>query len=110
MISSCYNIGQIIRLSESDTTFGGVVGCVESGTYYPWQYVSIAWCYYNKETSGSVVIKAIGDGNGYQCYGLTTTEMQGAQNENYMYLSSTYWNFASGQYPTLKYVAKPAQN
>ena len=105
VISSCYSTGAIIRSSGSETSFGGVFGYVAKS-----QYVSVSWCYYNKETSGSVVTKAIGVGTGYQCYGLTTTEMQGAQNENYMYLSSTYWNFASGQYPTLKYVAKPAQN
>ena len=104
IISSCYSTGAIIRSSGSSTYFGGVVGYVTS------QNVSISWCYYNEETSGSVVTKAIGFGNGYQCYVLTTTEMQGAQNENWMYLSSTYWNFADGQYPTLKYVAKPAQN
>ena len=110
IISSCFSAGEIIRSSGSETSFGGVVGYIENRSSYPAQYVSISWCYYNKETSGNVVTKAIGSGTGYQCYGLTTTEMQGAQNENWMYLSSTYWNFASGQYPTLKYVAKPAQN
>ena len=105
VISSCYSTGAVIRSSGSEASFGGVFGYVPNS-----RYVSISWCYYNEETSGSVVTSAIGRGNGYQCYGLTTTEMQGAQNENYMYLSSTYWNFASGQYPTLKYVAKPAQN
>ena len=107
VISGCYSTGAIIRSSGSETSFGGVVGYIYNDPYNnPSQYVSISWCYYNKETSGSVVTKAIGEGTGYQCYGLTTTEMQGAQNENWMYLSSTYWNFASGQYPTLKYVVK----
>ncbi len=105
VISGCYSTGEIIRSSGSETSFGGVFGYVQNS-----RYVSISWCYYNKETSGSVVTKAIGFGTGYQVYGLTTAQMQGAQNENYMYLSSTWWNFASGQYPTLKYVAKPAQN
>ena len=99
-ISSCFNIGEI---SGERYNICGVIG------YNPYheQYVSIAWCYYNTETSG--VTRAISNGNGYQCYGLTTSQMQGLQSDNYMYLSSTYWNFADGQYPTLKYVAKPAQ-
>ena len=108
VISGCYSTGAIIRSSGSETSFGGVVGYIENSSSCPAQYVSVSWCYYNEETSGSVVTKAIGRGNGYQCYGLTTTEMQGAQNENYMYLSSSFWNFSSGSYPTLKYVAKPA--
>ena len=110
VISSCFSTGAIIRSSGSNTTFGGVIGYIYNNTSSPSRYVSISWSYYNTDTVGSVVTKAIGSGTGYQCYGLTTTEMQGAQNENWMYLSSTYWNFASGQYPTLKYVAKPAQN
>ena len=109
VISSCFSTGAIIRTSGSSTAFGGVVGYIENFTYTPSQYVSISWCYYNTETVGSVVTKAIGYGTGYQCYGLTTAQMQGDKNQNYMYLSDTVWNFASGEYPTLKYVAT-AQN
>ncbi len=105
VISSCFNTGRIIRSSGSNTAFGGVVGYISNGTSNPSRYVSISWCYYNTETVGSVVTKAIGYGNGYQCYGLTTAQMQGDKNQNYMYLSDTIWNFASGEYPTLKYVA-----
>ena len=107
VISSCFSTGAITRTSGRNTTFGGVVGYIENSTSYPSQYVSISWCYYNTETVGSVVTKAIGQGNGYQCYGLTTAQMQGDKNQNYMYLSDTIWNFASGEYPTLKYVAQP---
>ena len=101
-ISSCYSTGKISRSSGSNTYFGGVFGYVQNS-----RYVSISWCYYNKETSGSVVTKAIGFGTGYQVYGLTTAQMQGDKNQNYMYLSDTFWNFASGSYPTLKYVVQP---
>ena len=106
VISSCFSTGAVTRTSGSSTYFGGVVGYIENRTSYPSQYVSISWCYYNTETVGSVVTKAIGRGTGYQVYGLTTAQMQGDKNQNYMYLSDTIWNFASGQYPTLKYVAK----
>ena len=106
VISSCFSTGAVTRTSGSSTYFGGVVGYIENNTSYPFRYVSISWCYYNTETVGSVVTKAIGRGNGYQVYGLTTAQMQGDKNQNYMYLSDTVWNFASGEYPTLKYVAK----
>ena len=109
VISSCFSTGAVTRTSGSSTYFGGVVGYIYNSTSSPSRYVSISWCYYNTETVGSVVTKAIGQGNGYQCYGLTTAQMQGDKNQNYMYLSDTVWNFASGQYPTLKYVAT-AQN
>ena len=109
VISSCFSTGAVTRTSGSSTYFGGVVGDIYNNTSYPSQYVSISWCYYNTETVGGVVTKAIGSGNGYQCYGLTTAQMQGDKNQNYMYLSDTVWNFASGSYPTLKYVAT-AQN
>ena len=108
-ISSCYTTEEIIRSSGSYAYFGGVVGYIENNTTYPSQHVSISWCYYNIETIGSIVMDAIGSGNGYQVYGLTTAQMQGLQSNNYMYLSSTVWNFAEGEYPTLKYVAT-AQN
>ena len=106
-ISSCFSTGAVTSTSGSSTSFGGVVGYIKNSTNYPSQYVSISWCYYNTETVGSVVTEAIGEGNGYQCYGLTAAQMQGDKNQNYMYLSDTVWNFASGQYPTLKYVAQP---
>ena len=109
LISSCFSTGAITRTSGSSTDIGGVVGYIENSTSRPSQYVSISWCYYNTETVGSVVTKAIGRGTGYQVYGLTTAQMQGDKNQNYMYLSDTIWNFASGSYPTLKYVAQ-AQN
>ena len=109
LISSCFSTGAVTRTSGSSTYFGGVVGYIYNDTFNPSRYVSISWCYYNTETVGSVVTKAIGRGNGYQCYGLTTAQMQGDKNQNYMYLSDTIWNFASGSYPTLKYVAT-AQN
>ena len=108
VISSCFSTGAVSLTSGSSSYIGGVVGYIES-TFYPSQYVSISWCYYNTETAGGVVTKAIGEGSGYQCYGLTTAQMQGDKNQNYMYLSDTVWNFASGEYPTLKYVAT-AQN
>ena len=106
VISSCFSIGAVTRTSGSSTYFGGVVGYIDNSTSYPSRYVSISWCYYNTETVGSVVTKAIGYGNGYQVYGLTTAQMQGDKNQNYMYLSDTFWNFASGEYPTLKYVGE----
>ena len=109
VISSCFSTGAVTRTSVSSTNIGGVVGYIENSTSRPSQYVSISWCYYNTETVGSVVTKAIGRGTGYQVYGLTTAQMQGDKNQNYMYLSDTVWNFASGSYPTLKYVAQ-AQN
>ena len=111
LISSCFSTGAVTRTSGSSTYFGGVVGYISNNTYTntPSRYVSISWCYYNTETVGSVVTKAIGRGTGYQVYGLTTAQMQGDKNQNYMYLSDTIWNFASGEYPTLKYVAT-AQN
>ena len=106
-ISCCYNIGTVNSLDEVLTNhIGGIVGCIVNTNNYPVQYVSISWCYYNAQTVGSVAIGAFGQGKGYQCYGLTTEEMQGAQNENYMYLSSSFWNFAEGQYPTLKYMTQ----
>ena len=104
LISSCFSTGAVTRTSGSSTYFGGVVGYIENSTSSPSRYVSISWCYYNTETVGSVVTKAIGLGTGYQCYGLTTAQMQGLQSENYMYLSNSYWNFAPNAYPTLKYV------
>ena len=106
VISSCYNVGEVIISNTSSNCVGGIAGYIASSSNYLTQYVSVSWCYYDTQTSGNVVTSAIGVGNGYQCYGLTTTEMQGVQNENYMYLSSSFWNFASGQYPTLKYVVK----
>ena len=102
LISSCFNAGAV----SGNGYLGGVVGYIENSTSRPSRYVSISWCYYNTETVGSVVTKAIGYGTGYQVYGLTTAQMQGDKNQNYMYLSDTVWNFASGQYPTLKYVAQ----
>ena len=98
-VSSCYNIGTI-----SAVTVGGVVGFVDEDVP-----VSVAWCYFNTDISGLSEIGAIGNTEGYQCFGLTTSQMQGLQNANYMNLSNTFWNFASGSYPTLKYVAT-AQN
>ena len=106
VISSCFSTGAIIRSSGSNTTFGGVVGYIYNITSSPSRYVSISWCYYNIDTVGSSVTRAIGYGTGYQVYSLTTAQMQGDKNQNYMYLSDTVWNFASGEYPTLKYVAK----
>ena len=102
IISSCYSTGEIIRSSGSETSFGGVVGYIENSSSYLAQYVSISWCYYNEETSGSVVTKAIGSGTGYQCYGLTTTEMQGAQNQNWMYLSKHLLELCQRTIPNFK--------
>ena len=100
LISSCFSTGSV----EGSSSVGGVVGYIFNSGYYLAKNVSISWCYYNTETVGSFVTKAIGKGNGYQCYGLTTAQMQGLQSENYMYLSNSYWNFAPNAYPTLKYV------
>ena len=105
-ISSGYNAGAIsLDGTISSSNIGGVIGYIENTTNCPAQYVSISWCYYNTDTVGSGVMQAIGFGHGYQVYGLTTLQMQGAQNTNFMYLSNTWWNFTSGSYPTLKYVA-----
>ena len=105
-ISSGYNAGAIsLDGTISSSNIGGVIGYIENTTSCPAQYVSISWCYYNTDTVGSGVMQAIGFGHGYQVYGLTTLQMQGAQNTNFMYLSNTWWNFTSGEYPTLKYVA-----
>ncbi len=99
-ISNCFNVATVTGSSY----VGGVVGYIANSTLYPSQYASVSWCYYNTSTVGGAVSQAIGYGNGYQCYGLTTAQMQGLQNANYMNLSNTFWNFASGSYPTLKYV------
>ncbi len=101
-ISGCYNAGSINFIDNSNSV-GGIIGSVGGDS----QYVSVSWCYYDIMTTGDKVSSAITNGQGYQVYGLTTENMQGVQSENYMYLSSNFWNFADGEYPTLKYVATP---
>ncbi len=100
IISSCFNVESItLTVGSTSLYVGGVVGYLNTSDAHS----SVIWSYYNTDTSGEVF--AIGYGSGYQVYGLTTAQMQEAQNENWMYLSSVFWNFAEGEYPTLKYVA-----
>ena len=105
-ISSAWSSGCIayieIANEDSGDNIGGVLG-YDSNAF---SATSMSYCYYNTDTAGDYVTAVTGSGTaGYQCYGLTTAQMQGDKNQNYMYLSDTVWNFASGQYPTLKNVA-----
>ncbi len=103
LISSCFNAGAV----SGNGYLGGVVGYIYNSGSSLAKYVSVSWCFYNEDTAG--VTTAIGRGTGYQCYGLSTADMQGEEGVCKMNLSNSWWNFASGEYPTLKYVAQ-AQN